>query len=192
VTGQDTWTAGELARRTGVTARALHHYDALGLLRPSRDAGGRRRYTAADVRRLHRILALRGFGLRLGEIGQLLDGGRADLGELLRRQLTQTEERIAAARRLRRDLREVLGRLDRDTEPSTEELIGLIEVMVDMNTRLTPEQLAEMTRRREEMMAELTPEQLAELRRRREEATSRMSAEEREEANRRRAALLPD
>src|SRR6202000_1491588 len=44
-------TVGALARATGVTVRALHHYDRLGLLRPGRDPGGRRRYGPAEVRR---------------------------------------------------------------------------------------------------------------------------------------------
>ena len=60
-------TVGALARATGVTVRALHHYDRLGLLRPGRDPGGRRRYGPAEVRRLHQIIVLRSFGLPLGD-----------------------------------------------------------------------------------------------------------------------------
>src|SRR5436309_14793598 len=55
---------GELARRVGLTIRALHHYDEVGLLRPSlRTEAGHRLYTAADVARLQRILSLRQLGL---------------------------------------------------------------------------------------------------------------------------------
>ena len=58
---------GELAQAAGVTVRALHHYDRLGLLVPSeRTHGGHRLYTAADVQRLYRLLALRELGLPLG------------------------------------------------------------------------------------------------------------------------------
>ena len=65
MTEQREWRIGELARATRVTVRALHHYDRLGLLVPSsRTAGGHRCYTGEDVRRLHTILALRGFGLQ--------------------------------------------------------------------------------------------------------------------------------
>ena len=71
-------TAGELARVTGVTIRALHHYDRLGLLRPDRDRAGRHRYGPGELRRLHQIVALRSFGLALAEIGPLLDGTGAD------------------------------------------------------------------------------------------------------------------
>ena len=44
---------GELARRTGLTVRTLHHYDEIGLLRPSlHTEAGYRLYTARDVARL--------------------------------------------------------------------------------------------------------------------------------------------
>jgi DNA-binding transcriptional MerR regulator len=192
MTRQDTWTAGELARRTGLTVRALHHYDGLGLLSPFRDSGGRRRYAPADVRRLHQILALRGFGLTLTEIGELLNGSRADLDDLLRRQLSQTQERIAAARQLEHSLNAVLARLGHQAEPSTRELIELIEVMTNMDRRFTPEQLEQMAQQRREMMESLSPQQLADMQQAREEAMSRLSSEELAEMNRRRSAMLPD
>jgi DNA-binding transcriptional MerR regulator len=55
---------GELAERTRLTVRALHHYDAMGLLSPSgRTASvhgsGHRLYTASDVARLQQILSLK-------------------------------------------------------------------------------------------------------------------------------------
>jgi DNA-binding transcriptional MerR regulator len=50
------WRVGELARRTGLTVRALHHYDEIGLLRPSlRTPSGHRLYAGADVSRLQQI-----------------------------------------------------------------------------------------------------------------------------------------
>lgn len=100
-----------MARATGLTVRTLHHYDRLGLLTPARDNAGRRCYTAADVRRLHRIVALQGFGLSLGEIGLLLASSGPDPREVLRRQLEQAEERIAVARRLRGSVLGVLSAL---------------------------------------------------------------------------------
>jgi DNA-binding transcriptional MerR regulator len=79
-------SVGELARRTGLTVRALHHYDEVGLLVPSeRTPSGHRRYGAQDVRRLARIVALRGLGLGLAEIRAALDGGVPDIEEGLRR-----------------------------------------------------------------------------------------------------------
>ena len=43
------WTVGELAQQAGVSARTLHHYDQIGLVRPGRSAAGHRRYTESDV-----------------------------------------------------------------------------------------------------------------------------------------------
>src|SRR5215831_11030516 len=53
------FTVGELSRLTGVTVRALHHYDEIGLVRPSqRTAAGYRLYDEADVLRLQQVLVL--------------------------------------------------------------------------------------------------------------------------------------
>ena len=90
---------GELAQAAGVTVRALHHYDRLGLLVPSeRTNGGHRLYTAADLQRLYRLLALRELGLPLGEIGTVLDADDA-LAGTVRRHLDHVRARLASSRR---------------------------------------------------------------------------------------------
>lgn len=67
---------GELAKRTGLTVRTLHHYDAVKLLCPSaRSDAGYRLYNRQDIERLHRIQALRRLGLSLAEIVERLLGG---------------------------------------------------------------------------------------------------------------------
>lgn len=74
------WTVGELADLAGVTVRLLHHYDAIGLLRPARVAGnGYRLYRRAEAERLRDILALRQAGLSLAAIAEALaaPGNRA-------------------------------------------------------------------------------------------------------------------
>ncbi|HWO20604.1 MAG TPA: MerR family transcriptional regulator [Kofleriaceae bacterium] len=79
------FTVGELAKLTGVTVRALHHYDEIGLVRPSqRTTAGYRLYADADVLRLHQVLLFRELGLPLEEIAAAIDeaGGQE---ELLRR-----------------------------------------------------------------------------------------------------------
>lgn len=44
---EGSWKIGELAQHTGLSVRALHHYDQIGLVRPShRTSAGHRRYTA--------------------------------------------------------------------------------------------------------------------------------------------------
>ena len=187
-----TWRVGELADRTGLTVRALHHYDEIGLLVPSaRTAAGHRLYTAADVVRLHRIRALRGFGLSLAEIGELLAGKGPDPRELVVRQLAQVEQRIAVSCQLRGLLLRVLGALDEEVGPSGQEFVELIEVMSMVEQQLTPEAWARMTARREEMRAGLSAGELAEMSRRREEFAASLTQEELAEMRRKRAAVLP-
>lgn len=82
-----TYSVGDVARLTGVTVRTLHHYDAIGLLRPSeRTEAGYRGYTAGDLTRLARILCYRELGFGLEQIGELLDRSGIDALEHLRRQ----------------------------------------------------------------------------------------------------------
>ncbi|GIJ52007.1 transcriptional regulator [Virgisporangium aliadipatigenens] len=192
-----TWRIGELATATGVTVRTLHHYDGLGLLSPSeRTSVGHRRYTAADVRRLHRIIALRDFGLSLAEIARVLDGPDADPRELLRAQLARVEERLTAGERLRRTLIDLIASLDqvsldRAVEPDVHHLIALIEGTTRMNRPLTEEELAEMTETRQALMATLTPEQIAEMNETRRRWRESLTEEELTAARTARAALLP-
>lgn len=89
-------TVGAVAARAGVTVRALHHWDAIGLVRPSaRTDGGYRLYTAADLTRLHRVLVYRELGVPLTEIAALLDAPSADATDSLRRQRDHLRDRIA-------------------------------------------------------------------------------------------------
>src|SRR4051812_4059433 len=90
------WKVGALAQATGVTVRTLHHFDAIGLLSPvERSAGGHRLYTADDVRRLYRILALRQLGIPLTEIAASLDGSGADFQVVAARQLESVDQQVA-------------------------------------------------------------------------------------------------
>jgi DNA-binding transcriptional MerR regulator len=185
-----TWKIGDLARATGLTVRALHHYDQLGLLSPaSRTDGGHRCYTDADVRRLHRIVALRSLGISLEEIGLLLDG-RDDAVGVLRRQLSVVDERIHQAVSLRAHLLSVLRRFDRNVEPSTEQLLALIEETVVMNEPLTPERFVELKRERERYMSELSDTEFKELQQEMRRMWESLGSQEREQlVAQRRAAL---
>ena len=184
-----TWAVGELAGATGLTVRTLHHYDEVGVLRPSRrTAAGHRRYTAGDVARLHRVTALRGFGFSLAEVGALLDGGEpADVRELVQRQLDQVEDRLARGRRLRAGLVRVMALLDVAAEPSAAELVRLIEVMTAVEHSYSPEELERMAERRSRMTAELSPEELERMSERRRAWCDSLPPEELERLSRIRA-----
>jgi MerR family transcriptional regulator, thiopeptide resistance regulator len=173
-----TWRIGELARETGLTVRTLHHYDQLGLLSPlSRTAGGHRCYTSGDVRRLHRIVALRSLGISLAEIGTLLDGEPDPVG-LLRRQLDVVEDRIRKASDLRARLLEVLNNLGRNAEPSVRQFLQLIEETVAMNQPMTPERFAELKEELQRQARELSDEDFAALSQKRKDAWNALSRQE--------------
>jgi DNA-binding transcriptional MerR regulator len=175
----DTWSIGELAAQTGLTVRTLHHYDEIGLARPSRrSAAGHRRYTAADVRRLHRIVALRGFGFPLTEIAALLDDPGLDAGELVRRQLAQVSDRLIRAERLRDRLAIVLEMFGAADQPSAAVLLNLIEEMTAVEHHYTPEEFERMAEQRRQMSEQLTPEQRAAMAARRQAGWESMTPEE--------------
>nr|WP_269059224.1 MerR family transcriptional regulator [Paracidovorax cattleyae] len=91
-----------MARRTGLTVRTLHHYDEIGLLRPStRSESGYRLYSEADVQRLHAIQTLRHLGLPLGDIAGLLQGGGPDPESIIGQQIQALDRQIAQATELR-------------------------------------------------------------------------------------------
>jgi DNA-binding transcriptional MerR regulator len=94
----------EVAELSGVSIRALHHYDAIGLLAPSfRSAAGYRLYGADDLLRLQQILIGRELGLSLEDIRRSLDDPSFDRRralleqrEALRRRVQHTAEMIKA------------------------------------------------------------------------------------------------
>ncbi|MEV5599141.1 MerR family transcriptional regulator [Streptomyces sp. NPDC052496] len=97
----DGLTVGQVSARLGVTVRALHHWDEIGLARPSlRTAAGYRLYTAGDLERLHRIVVYREVGLGLPGIRAVLDDSAADVPGALRAQRAQVAERIDRLRQL--------------------------------------------------------------------------------------------
>jgi DNA-binding transcriptional MerR regulator len=90
---------GEVAALAGVTVRTLHHYDRIGLLSPSgRTAAGYRRYSPADLDRLHQVLVYRELGFPLEEVATLLDDPDADPAEHLRRQHRLLRDRLERTR----------------------------------------------------------------------------------------------
>ncbi len=82
-----TYLPHEFAKRAGVTIRALHHYDRLGLLKPSgRTAAGYRVYSDRDFARLEQIVALKFIGFPLSQIREILHRKDTDLSAALRQQ----------------------------------------------------------------------------------------------------------
>lgn len=144
-----TMTVGELAKRTGLSVRALHYYDEIGLLSPARrTAVGHRRYTAGDIARLQQIVALRQLGFSLEEVRDCLTNPTCSPQRVLELHLVQLRERIARLGELQERLAALTMTLGAMEEVSIDTLIATIEVMKRMERYYTPEQLAELSERR--------------------------------------------
>ncbi|MDA8344229.1 MAG: MerR family transcriptional regulator [Thermaerobacter sp.] len=108
------YTVKMLADLAGVSVRTLHHYDAIGLVRPDERTGaGYRVYHRGDLERLQQVLFFKELGLGLGEIKEVLDQPDFDrrqalLGhkELLRRRKERIERLIRAVDRTLQSMEE--------------------------------------------------------------------------------------
>ncbi|MCU1457747.1 MAG: putative transcriptional regulator, MerR family [Actinomycetia bacterium] len=91
------FSIGDFARLGGVSTRTLRYYEELGLLQPVAvdPATGYRSYSAYQLARLNRIVALKDLGLSLGQLQPLLDDLSADqLREMLERKRAELQEQL--------------------------------------------------------------------------------------------------
>lgn len=109
---------GELARRTGVSPRALRHYEAAGLIASTRAANGYRVYGEDAVTRVSNIRYLLDAGLTLDDVSAFrscLDGDMPSAPpsargrEIARERLAVLDARIAAQTEARDRLARSLG-----------------------------------------------------------------------------------
>lgn len=154
------WKVGELAGRTGVSVRGLHHYEEIGLLVPSgRTEAGHRLYADGDVLRLQQIASLRSLGFSLGEIRECLDiPGFTPVG-VIELHIARLRERIELEQRLCDRLEAVAARLSAAEDPagavSAGEFVETVMEVTKMSERIekyyTPEQREQLERRRQEV-----------------------------------------
>ncbi|MFA9218411.1 MAG: MerR family transcriptional regulator, partial [Sphingomonadaceae bacterium] len=136
---------GELGKHTGLTVRALHHYDAIGLLRPSaRSDAGYRLYNRSDIARLHQIQALRKFGLSLADIGAYLDRPDLPLATVVAQQITMLTRQIEQASTLRARLAALRQQLEQGQEPELADWLTTLELMTMYDQYFSPEELKQL------------------------------------------------
>ncbi|MFF3641663.1 MerR family transcriptional regulator [Streptomyces sp. NPDC002564] len=120
---------GEVARRSGVSARMLRHYESLGLLRPEERTGsGYRTYADEDIRRIFHIESLRSLGLSLREVGRALDDPGFAPAELVADLVRRTRERIARETELLTRLNRI-GAAEPDGWGDVLETIALLQAL---------------------------------------------------------------
>lgn len=121
---------GDLVQRTGLTVRALHHYDAIGLLSPSaRTPSGARRYGPQDLIRLHRIQAMKQLGYALSDIKATLDDAGVDPLDPLRNQIDALETQARRARKLSRGLQALVAQGSAGQALSATDWLDALEMM---------------------------------------------------------------
>jgi DNA-binding transcriptional MerR regulator len=116
----------DVARRTGLTSRALRFYEARGLLKPLRTHSGRRLYGGGEIERIQQILALKRAGLSLAQIGKLTARGAMDLGAIVEAQLEVIEQRKSELEQAKALLFSVKSRIDRGELVDAETFCSLI------------------------------------------------------------------
>jgi MerR family transcriptional regulator, thiopeptide resistance regulator len=143
---------GELAKRTGLTIRALHHYDEIGLLKPSlKTEAGHRLYTGGDVARLQQVLSLRQLGFSLEQVRDCLDRPAFSPQQVIGLHVKRLREQIELQRRLCDRLEAIATHLSAAEEVSADEFIRTIEEMTMFQNYYTPEQLEYLKKRGEEI-----------------------------------------
>lgn len=117
----------EVARRTGLSSRALRFYEARGLVIPLRSASGRRHYGVGELERLHRLIALKRAGLSLADIKRLLENRAVDLRRLLETQIAVIEQQAGKLSDAKALLQSALSRIDRGEPVDAATFCSLIQ-----------------------------------------------------------------
>jgi MerR family copper efflux transcriptional regulator len=117
-------TIGEAARRSGVSAKMLRHYESLGLLGTvNRTDSGYRLYSEADVHTLRFIKRSRDLGFSMAEIAELVnlwqDHSRASASvkQVAQKHLDDLAQRIEAMQAMQRSLQNLLHHCHGDGRP---------------------------------------------------------------------------
>lgn len=160
------WYVKDLSKLTDVSAQTLHHYDKIGLLKPSmRMDNGYRVYSEADLLQLQQIVALKFFGFSLAEIKSLL-AGNVSAVEHFAAQVKFLEQQANTLLHTSNVLKNIISDVSDDKSIPWETVIKLIEVY-HMTEKLehpwvkeifTPEELKQYVEFETELKANSTPE----------------------------------
>jgi len=116
-------TVSQVAKLSGVSVRALHHYDEIGLLRPAaRTGSGYRVYGQGELPRLKQVLFFKELGFPLEEIARIMRDPGFDLQAALLMQRQLLEEKAARTRALIAAVDAALESIERGTTMTREEM----------------------------------------------------------------------
>ena len=146
------YTVSQIARRTGITVRTLHHYEAEGLLVPARRSdAGYRLYGRDELTKLQHIVSLKALGFSLAEIRSCLEADAPSLAEALVRQVDRLRNAIVRQQDLLSRIERIAQRAASGESIDAETLLSSIEASTLMEKYFTPEQMQEIKRRGDEL-----------------------------------------
>ncbi|MBW0114086.1 MerR family transcriptional regulator [Pseudonocardia abyssalis] len=117
---------GEVAARSGISARMLRHYDSIGLVSPTgRTLGGYRQYSDEDVRRLFHVEGLRSLGLSLQDVADVLGDLSFSPAAMVEELVVRTRDRIAREEELLRRL----GRVQASDPAAWSDVLRTVELV---------------------------------------------------------------
>jgi DNA-binding transcriptional MerR regulator len=163
------WYIKELSNLTQVSVRTLHHYDKIGLLKPSlRQSNNYRLYSEKDLLQLQQIIALKFFGFELSQIKLLLTE-KAGAFEHFTAQAQFLEQKANSLLNASKALKSIISDVQVDKSIPWETIIQIIEVyrMTEhledswVKDIFTKEELAQYVTFETEMKSHSTPEQKA-------------------------------
>ena len=137
---------GELAKRSGLTVRALHYYEELGLLQtPRRTASGHREYDEHALGKLQQIQSLQAIGMSLAEVKDCLLKPQTTLRWVVELHLDKLRRRIAHETQLVQRLERLLD------SPDPDAILQTLETMSMLDKYYSPEQMQYLAERREQL-----------------------------------------
>jgi DNA-binding transcriptional MerR regulator len=121
-----TYTVGELARLARISVRTLHHYDEIGLVKPTgRSAAGYRLYTDADLDRLQQVLFFRELEIKLDDIVAILADPGFDRKQALIAQRALLERKLEKTRATLALVEKTIRALDGEATMTKEEMFEI-------------------------------------------------------------------
>lgn len=146
---------GELAKKTGLTIRALHHYDEIGLLSPSyRTEAGHRLYAEKDIQKLQKIMLLQLMSFSLAEIKICIERKDFSFHDMAKAHLNRLQVEILSQKKLYNRIESIIEALNHQQASSIDNAIETIKAIVMYEKYYTPEQLETLKSRQDTMSKE--------------------------------------
>ena len=146
---------GALAKKTGLTVRALHHYDEIGLLSPSfRSDTGHRLYAERDVHKLQEITLLQLMGFSLAEIKLCLENKDFPFQDMAKSHLQRLQIAMQSQKALYNRIESIVSALENQQALSVDDALETIKVIVMYEKYYTPEQIETLKTREKSMSKE--------------------------------------